>query len=49
MLTQGIDHETLDSMTEALLRMKTTLVHEAHAGRRHAEPHDADADAKEVA
>lgn len=36
-LTTGIDAHTLDTITEALLRMKSTLTQEAHAGRRHAE------------
>jgi len=49
MLTQGIDRASLDATTDALLRMKTTLVHEAHAGRRHAETNDSDAKTKEVA
>jgi DNA-binding MarR family transcriptional regulator len=34
MVTDGIDEDTLDTMIEALLRMKTTLTHEAHATRR---------------
>ncbi len=49
MLTQGIDRDTLETMTEALLRMKTTLVQEAHAARRQAESNHHDTDAKEVA
>ena len=38
-------------MTEALLRMKATLIQEAHAARRGGEPADApgDAEAREVA
>ena len=36
MLTAGIDDESLDTMTEALLRMKATLT-EVHAARRHAD------------
>ena len=48
-LTEGIDRKTLDNLTEALLRMKATLVHEAHGARRHAEPTDSDADTREVA
>jgi MarR family transcriptional regulator, transcriptional regulator for hemolysin len=34
MVTQGIDEETQTIMTEALSRMKTTLIREAHAARR---------------
>lgn len=49
MLTQGVDRDTLEMMTEALLRMKTTLVQEAHAARRQAESSHNDTDAKEVA
>lgn len=49
MLTNGIDHKTLDAMTEALLRMKATLVREAHTARRQAESTDSDVEAKEVA
>lgn len=48
-LTQGIDRKTLDSLTDALSRMKATLVHEAHSARRNAEPADSDAETKEVA
>lgn len=47
MLTQGIDPDELDTMVEALLRMKATLLQEAHGPKRHAEP--ADTDAREVA
>ena len=32
----GIDRPTLDNMTEALLRMKATLTHDAHSARREA-------------
>jgi DNA-binding MarR family transcriptional regulator len=49
MLTQGIDRTTLDTLTEALSRMKATLVHEAHSARRHPEASDSDADTREVA
>jgi DNA-binding MarR family transcriptional regulator len=46
MVSQGIDDETLERMTEALLRMKSTLVQELHAARRGVEaaelPPDAD-------
>jgi DNA-binding MarR family transcriptional regulator len=34
MVTEGIDEESLDTMIEALLRMKTTLTHDAHPTRR---------------
>ena len=34
MVTAGIDQDTLDTMTEALLRMKATLTHDAHPSRR---------------
>ena len=36
-VTTGIDEDTLDTMTEALLRMKATLTHDAHAARRGAD------------
>ena len=34
MVTDGIDEETRETMTEALLRMKMTLTQDAHATRR---------------
>ncbi len=34
MVTDGIDEDTRNTMTEALLRMKTTLTQDAHATRR---------------
>ncbi len=34
MVTAGIERNTLDTMTEALLRMKATLTHDAHPSRR---------------
>lgn len=34
MVSHGIDDETLDTMTEALLRMKSTLTQDVHAARR---------------
>ena len=34
MVTGGIDEDTLDTMTEALQRMKTTLTQDTHATRR---------------
>jgi hypothetical protein len=33
-VTEGLDDATIETMTEALLTMKTTLTHEAHPGRR---------------
>ncbi|MBS0644163.1 MAG: winged helix-turn-helix transcriptional regulator [Proteobacteria bacterium] len=36
-LTNGVDAESLHTMTEALLRMKANLTQEAHAARRGAE------------
>ena len=34
LVTDGLDEATLDTMTEALITMKTTLIHEAHPPRR---------------
>ena len=34
LVTAGIDQQTLDTMTEALLRMKATLPHDAQPNRR---------------
>ncbi len=34
LLTEGLDDTTIETMTEALLTMKTTLTHEAHPARR---------------
>jgi MarR family transcriptional regulator, transcriptional regulator for hemolysin len=34
LVTGGLDEATLETMTEALLTMKTTLTHEAHPTRR---------------
>lgn len=34
MVTAGINRDTLDTMTEALLRMKATLTHDAHPSKR---------------
>jgi MarR family transcriptional regulator for hemolysin len=39
----GIDDESLDIMTEALTRMKSTLTQEPHASRRGADPAEAEA------
>ena len=36
LVTDGLDQATLDTMTEALITMKTTLIHEAHPPRRFA-------------
>ena len=44
MVTAGLNDDVIDSLTGALLRMKVTLVQEAHAARRGAEvpePRDA--------
>ena len=35
-ITAGIDRDKLDTMTEALLRMKVTLTHDSHSSRREA-------------
>jgi len=50
LVTGGLDESTIETMTEALLTMKTTLIQEAHLPRR-ATPAEtqADADAREVA
>jgi MarR family transcriptional regulator for hemolysin len=37
MVTDRLDEETIDTITEALLQMKTKLVQEVHAARRGAE------------
>ena len=44
--TDGLDEAMLETMTEALVKMKTTLTQESHAARRFL---PADADAREVA
>jgi MarR family transcriptional regulator for hemolysin len=44
--TDGLDDATIETMTEALRTMKTTLTHEAHPGRRYT---PVDAEAREVA
>lgn len=46
-LTDGIDDESLETLTETLILMKATLIQDSHAARRGGEP--ADADAREVA
>jgi MarR family transcriptional regulator for hemolysin len=45
LVTAGLDNATIETMTEALLTMKSTLTHDAHAARRDA----ATEDAREVA
>ena len=37
-VTAGIDPDDLDTMTEALMRMKATLTQDSHAARRSSEP-----------
>jgi MarR family transcriptional regulator for hemolysin len=51
MVTAGLDDDTLETLMGALLRMKTTLVQEAHAGRRGADAAEArdEAEATELA
>ena len=50
LVTGGLDEATIETMTEALLMMKTTLIQEAHLPRRAAPAEtQADADAREVA
>jgi DNA-binding MarR family transcriptional regulator len=46
LVTAGLDAPTIDTMTEALLTMKTTLIQEAHPPRRYAA---VEAEAREVA
>jgi len=46
LLTDGLDVATIETMTEALLTMKTTLTHEAHPARRYS---PVETDAREVA
>jgi hypothetical protein len=36
LVTGGMDEATIDTMTEALITMKMTLIHEAHPPRRFA-------------
>jgi DNA-binding MarR family transcriptional regulator len=43
MLTAGIDQDSIEIMTEALMRMKATLTQEAHAARRGADLADTEA------
>lgn len=46
LVTDGLDDATIETMTEALLTMKTTLTHDAHPGRRYTA---VDSEAREVA
>jgi DNA-binding MarR family transcriptional regulator len=46
-LTQGIDGDELETVLEALLRMKATLVQEAHGARRGID--ETEAEAREIA
>jgi hypothetical protein len=46
LVTEGLDAATLETMTEALLTMKTTLAHDAHPARRFS---PVEAEAREVA
>jgi DNA-binding MarR family transcriptional regulator len=46
LLTDGLADATIETMTEALLTMKTTLTHEAHPTRRFS---PVEAEAREVA
>jgi MarR family transcriptional regulator for hemolysin len=46
MVTEGLDDETIETITEALLTMKTTLNHETQALRRFS---PVDAEAREIA
>lgn len=45
MVTAGLDDDTIDMLTESLLRMKTALVQEAHAARRGADAAEAPGEA----
>jgi MarR family transcriptional regulator for hemolysin len=42
-VTAGINEESIEIMTEALIRMKATLIQEAHAARRGADQTEAEA------
>jgi DNA-binding MarR family transcriptional regulator len=46
LVTDGLDDESLEIMTEVLLKMKTTMLHESHPTRRFA---PTEAEAREVA
>jgi MarR family transcriptional regulator, transcriptional regulator for hemolysin len=46
LVTDGLDEATIESMTEALITMKTTMIHEAHPPRRFP---PVEAEAREVA
>jgi MarR family transcriptional regulator for hemolysin len=42
-VTAGVDEESLEIMTEALIRMKATLTQDSHASRRGADPPETEA------
>jgi MarR family transcriptional regulator, transcriptional regulator for hemolysin len=42
-VTAGIDDESVEIMTEALMRMKATLTQDSHASRRAADPAESEA------
>ena len=42
-VTAGIEEESIEIMTEALIRMKAILTQDSHASRRSADPAEADA------
>ena len=42
-VTAGIEEESIETMTEALIRMKAILTQDSHASRRGADPAEADA------
>jgi len=44
--TVGLDPSTIETITEALVTMKSTLTHESHASRRF---HSSDTEAREIA
>lgn len=48
MVTAGLDDDTIDTMTGALLRMKTTLVQELHAARRSGDTADRQGDSADT-
>jgi DNA-binding MarR family transcriptional regulator len=46
MVTDGIDDDTIDALTDTLLRMKTVLIQEAHSTRRGADAPETPGDAE---
>jgi MarR family transcriptional regulator, transcriptional regulator for hemolysin len=48
MVTEGIDENSIEIMTEALLRMKATLIQEAHASRRGSDQSTSDGSVSET-